>query len=44
MQSIADGHRQIPEEVLGRMSDADRRQVEHAILIKDQTIGPPVLT
>ncbi len=44
VQSIADHHRPIPEDVLGRMSDADRRQVEHAILMKDQTIGPSVLT
>lgn len=44
VQSIADNHRPISEEVLSRMSDADRREVENAILMKDQTLGPSVLT
>ncbi|KAH6617397.1 hypothetical protein F5144DRAFT_520469 [Chaetomium tenue] len=44
VQSIADDRRPIPDEVLDRMSDADQRQVEHAILMKDQVNGPSVLT
>ncbi|KAK4146669.1 uncharacterized protein C8A04DRAFT_9676 [Dichotomopilus funicola] len=44
VQSIADDHRPIPEEVLSRMSDMDRRQVENAILRKDQKLGSSGLT
>lgn len=44
VKSIADDRCPIADEVLDRMSDADRRQVEHAILMKDQVNGPSVLT
>ncbi|KAG7284333.1 hypothetical protein NEMBOFW57_010705 [Staphylotrichum longicolle] len=44
VQSIASDHGHIAQEVLDRMSDADRREVEHALRMKDQLISSTVVT
>ncbi len=44
MQSIAKEHGHIRQEVLDRMSDADRREVEHAMHMKDGLIASSVVT
>ncbi len=44
MRSIARQHGHIRQEVLDRMSDADRREVEHAMLMKDGLIASSVVT
>ena len=44
VQSIAQQHGHIRQEVLDRMSDADRREVEHAMQMKDGLIASSVVT
>jgi hypothetical protein len=44
VQSIARQHGHIRQEVLDRMSDADRREVEEAMQMKDGLIASSVVT
>jgi hypothetical protein len=44
VNDIGKKHGYIRKEVLDRMSDADRREVEHAMLMKDQLIASSVTT
>lgn len=44
VQRISLSHGHLRPEVLNRLSEADRREVEEALMVKDKLIGSNVIT